>query len=165
MTPGDEPGYSLRMPRIAAVLALVAAQALSGCGDPAGPADELARNRERWRAAGFGAYEFGFRRFCFCSDVAVRPVQIRVADGAVASVIDLAGEPVDSLDIARYFTVTIDSLFGVVEHAIEVHAYRLSVRYNAQFGYPELILVDYDAATADEELGFSAGLLVPFSSP
>jgi hypothetical protein len=38
------------------------------------------------------------------------------------------------------------------------------VRYNAQFGYPEQILVDYDAATADEELGFSAGLLVPFST-
>ena len=91
-------------------------------------------------------------------------MQIRVEAGAVASVIDLAGEPVDSLDIARYFTITIDSLFGVVEHAIDAHAYRLSVRYNAQFGYPEQILVDYDAATADEELGFSAGLLVPFST-
>jgi hypothetical protein len=153
------------MPRTAAVLALVAAHALSGCGDPAGPADELARNRARWAAEGFGTYEFGFRRFCFCPDEALAPVQIEVAGSAVVAVIDALGQPVDSLAVARYFTITIDSLFGVVEHAIEVHAYRLSVRYNAQFGYPELILVDYDAATADEELGFSASLLVPFSIP
>lgn len=147
-----------------AVATLVAALVFAGCNDPAGPADDLAINRARWRAQGLEQYEFVFRRACFCMAEAVEPVQIRVESGAVVAVIDTLGQPVDSLSVARYFTITIDSLFGVVEHAIAVHAHVLSVRYHPEFGYPESIGIDYDAATADEELGLSAGLLVPFSA-
>lgn len=152
------------MNRAPALPLLCAALALGACDDPTGPVVDLARHRAQWLTQGLATYEFGLRRFCFCLDEALQPVQIRVEAGAVASVIDLAGQPIDSLDVARYFTITVDSLFGVVEHAIAVRAYRLSVRYNPQFGYPELILIDYDAATADEELGFSASLLVPLST-
>ena len=153
------------MTRTPAVLPLLAILAFAGCSDPTGPAGALALNREKWRAHGPIDYEFVFRRSCFCPEEAIGPVQIRVAAGAVTSVIDTLGQPVDSLDVARYFTVTIDSLFGVVEHAIAVHAHRLTVRYHPTLGYPESIAIDYDAATVDEEIGLSAGLLIPFSVP
>jgi len=144
--------------------AVLAALAIVGCGEPTGLAGALALNWERWRAQGYADYEFIFRRSCFCPEEAIGPVQIRVAAGAVTSVIDTLGQPVDSLDVARYFTITIDSLFGVVEHAIAVDAHRLAVRYHPELGYPESIVIDYDAATVDEEIGLSAGLLIPFSS-
>jgi hypothetical protein len=150
-------------PRIAS--ALLAALVLAGCGDSTAPADDLARNRERWGAQGLEEYEFVFRRLCYCPLEATEPVQIQVAAGAVAAVIDTLGQPVDSLSVARYFTITIDSLFGVVEHAIDVDAYRLSVRYHPEFGYPDSIVIDYDAATVDEEIILTAGLLIPFSNP
>lgn len=150
-------------PRIAS--ALLAALVLAGCGDSTAPADDLARNRERWGAQGLEQYEFVFRRLCYCPLEATEPVQIQVAAGAVGAVIDTLGQSVDSLAVARYFTVTIDSLFGVVEHAIAVDAHRLTVRYDPEFGYPESIAVDYDAATVDEEMLLSAHLLIPFSIP
>lgn len=139
------------------------AAALVACGDSTGPADDLARNRALWQAEGSADYEFGFQRLCYCPEEAVRPVQVRVTAGAVVSVIDAQGQPVDSLAVTRWFTITIDSLFGVVEHAIAVDAYRLTVRYHPEFGYPESIAVDYDAATVDEEMLYSAHLLIPFS--
>lgn len=145
-----------------AVPGLLAA-ALVACGDSTGPADDLARNRALWEAEGTADYEFTFQRLCFCPEEAVALVQIQVTAGAVVSVIDALGQPVDSLSVARYFTITIDSLFGVVERAIAVDAYRLTVRYDPEFGYPESIAVDYDAATVDEEMLYSAHLLIPFS--
>ena len=146
-----------------AVPVLLAALALAGCGEPTGPADALARNRARWRAQGSADYEFVFRRLCFCPIEAIGPVQIRVDAGAVAAVIDTLGQPVDSLDAARYFTITIDSLFGVVEHAIALGAHQLAVSYHPTLGYPESIVIDYDAATVDEELRLDAALLIPFT--
>jgi hypothetical protein len=146
-------------------LLTVLAAALVACGDATGPADDLARNRALWQAEGSADYEFGFQRLCYCPEEAVRPVQIRVTADAVVSVIDALGQPVDSLDVARYFTITIDSLFGVVEHAIAVDAHRLTVRYDPELGYPESIAIDYDAATVDEEMLLSAHLLIPFSIP
>ena len=153
------------MNRSPAVLPWLAALALCACADPVGPAGDLARARERWLAQGLEEYEFVFQRACYCPLEAIGPVQIRIAAGAVTSVIDTLGQPVDSLDVARYFTITIDSLFGVVSHAIAVDAHRLVVRYHPELGYPESIAIDYDAATVDEEIGLSAGLLIPFSAP
>jgi hypothetical protein len=137
---------------------------LVACGNPTGAADDLARNRARWQAQGLSDYEFSFKRSCFCDRAAIAPVQILVAEGAVAGVIDTLGQPVDSLDVARYFTVTIDSLFGVVQHAITVGADRLAVRYHPEFGYPESIAIDYLAGAVDEELSLQAALLVPLST-
>jgi hypothetical protein len=131
---------------------LLAAAALSGCGDPTGPAAELAHNRDLWHEQALADYEFLLRRACYCLSEALEPVQVRVEAGAVAAVIDTLGQPVDSLYAALFYTITIDSLFGVVERAIDVHAHQISVRYHPQFGYPESIFIDYDAATADEEM-------------
>ena len=164
MTRGARAGYTAMMTRSRSLLTVLAA-ALAACGDSTGPADDLARNRALWQAEGSADYEFGFQRFCFCPEEAVRHVQIRVTAGAVVSVIDAQGQPVDSLAAARWFTFTIDSLFGVVEHAIAVDAHRLTVRYDPEFGYPESIAVDYDAATVDEEMLYSAHLLIPLSIP
>lgn len=151
------------MTRIPAISAVLAAAALSGCADPTGPAAALAHHRDLWNAQALADYEFVLRRACFCLSEALEPVQVRVEAGAVAAVIDTLGQPVDSLHAALFYTITIDSLFGVVEHAIDVHAHQISVHYHPQFGYPESIFIDYDAATADEEMGYSAALLVPLS--
>jgi len=152
------------MNRFHAVPGVLAAVALVASGEPTGPAGALALNRERWRARGSADYEFAFQRYCFCDRAALAPVQIRVAGGAVAAVIDTLGQPVDSAGVAWFFTITIDSLFGVVDHAIAVGAHELDVRYHPTLGYPESIVIDYDAATVDEELRLEAALLVPFTA-
>lgn len=163
MTPERLRGYSSVMARTVAVPVVAVALMLASCSDAAGPANALALNRAKWEEHGPADYEYMFRRACFCPVDAVGPVQIHVAAGGVVSVIDTLGQPVDPRDIARYFTITVDSLFGVVEHAIDVRADELDVRYHPDLGYPESIVVDYDAGTIDEELALTAGLLLPFS--
>lgn len=144
-------------------LTIPGAVALLACGEATGPADDLARNRARWEARGYVDYEFAFQRSCFCDRAAVSPVQIRVDAGAVAAVIDTLGQPVDSLDVARYFTITIDSLFDIVAGAIDHPAHRLTVRYHEEFGYPEWIAIDWIGNAVDDEVMYEAGLLLPFS--
>ena len=151
------------MNRPRTVTAVLAAITLAACGEPTGPADDLARNRARWEAQGYVDYEFVFQRLCYCDDAAVAPVQIRVEDGAVAGVIDTLGQPVDSLEVAWYFTITIDSLFDIVESAIARPAHRLTVQYHEEFGYPERIAIDWIGDAVDDEVTYEAGLLLPFS--
>lgn len=143
-----------------AVLAL--SIGLAACSDAAGPATTLAENRARWRALGVSDYGFRFHRMCFCEPPALEPVRIRVSRGAVVAVYDSLGQAIDSLGVALHFTVTIDSLFGVVDHAIAMGAARLDVRYHPSFGYPERIAIDYFGDAVDDEIGLEADSLILF---
>lgn len=131
---------------------------IGACGDPTGSPEPLAlaKNRAQWDSQRITSYAFDFQRSCFCLLEAVLPVRIRVTDGQVVAVTDSAGQPVDPNDVALYYTVTVDSLFGIVAHAIATDAHLLAVRYHPQLGYPESVAIDYVAPAVDDEVSYSA---------
>ena len=143
--------------------ALALAVALTaGCSDAVGPGTTLAENRAKWLALGVSDYGFVFHRLCFCEPAALEPVRIRVSQGAVVAVYDSLGQAIDSLGVALHFTVTIDSLFDVVDRAIAMGVARLDVRYHPSFGYPQHIGIDYLSDAVDDEIDLEADSLVLF---
>ena len=152
----------LTLPAGRAALLAGAVLLAAGCDDPVAPSVALWLNQEKWEQQGPSDYQFEFQRLCFCLPEATIPVRITVDQGNVAAVVRIpGGEPVDSADVARFFDITVDSLFGVVGHAIAVRADHLTVEYHPVYGYPTDITIDYDVQTADEEVALDARLLTP----
>jgi hypothetical protein len=74
-----------------------------------------------------------------------------VRDGAIVRVWDgRTGEPVPPDRYRWYFTV--DDLFAKIERAIADGVYQLQADYHPILGYPTMLVIDYDAQRADEEL-------------
>jgi len=123
---------------------------------------ELVSNLRRWKDVEPSEYTFQFQRSCFCAPVATQAVRIFVQDGQVVDVRRVSdGQQPPQQEIDDLFTITIDSLFGIVSHAIEVHAAHLDVVYDPRRGYPLHAQIDYVATAADEELSFTAAFISP----
>ena len=60
-------------------------------------------------------------------------------------------------DAAQYYTIP--GLFNLIQDAIDTGAYSLEAQYDAEFGYPTEVFIDYVSNIADEERGFSASNL------
>jgi hypothetical protein len=133
----------------------------AGCGDSTGPSPiELARNRAKWSTLGPASYTFEFQRQCYCLLEAIRLVRISVQEGVVGNVSDAAtGESIPPAEVDQYFRITIDSLFGWVAAARQ-NAAELDVEFDATFGYPRDVWIDYLEDAIDDEVGFTARLLV-----
>lgn len=141
------------------VMLLVATVSLSACTVITGPDDEwdreqrdLSRARRLWSAQGIDDYEYVVRRDCFCvmGGVAVRVVVQNHL--VVAREIDLSGVPVPSS--AAYLYPSIDGLFGILQEAIDDRADEITARYDASYGFPTDLWIDYDRRMADEEEGY-----------
>ncbi len=134
---------------------------LAGClFGPDGTSDELSSNRNRWESQGWDSYEYWYQNTCFCPVEYVEPVTVLVRGGRVISARVVATGvyvPAESLD--RYKTV--DQAFALVDDAIRRGAARVDVSYDAAFGYPTKVFIDYSAATADEEKGLAIRDLRP----
>lgn len=119
---------------------------------------ELTRNRQRWIAAGLHDYVFDYQRLCFCAPESTEPVRISVRQDAVVAVTRQSdGQPVD----AKYGWPRVDALFDDIQGRLDQHVARITVDYDATYGYPRSIVVDVAAMTADDEYSHTAGNLRP----
>jgi hypothetical protein len=123
----------------------------AGCGLITGNDDEdsaLDRAELRWSGSGVQDYQIVVQNLCFCGYI--RPVRITVRFGAVVSRVDAeTGEPVPTYgenvrDIA--------GLFDLIRDAIAQDAHSLDVKYDATYGFPTLITIDYIRNAIDDEL-------------
>lgn len=123
----------------------------AGCGSITGNDEEdsaLRRAEQRWSRAGVQDYQVVVQNLCFCGYT--RPVRITVRFGAVVSRVDAeTGEPVPTYgenvrDIA--------GLFDLIRDAIAQDAHELDVTYDATYGFPTLITIDYIRNAVDDEL-------------
>ncbi len=145
------------VPRL--LFALLAGASLSACTIITGPDDEwdreqrdLSRARRLWSSQGIDDYEFVVRRDCYCALGGV-VVRVVVQDHLVVSrEIDLTGVAVPSS--MAYLYPSIEGLFGVLQGAIDDRADEVTVRYDASFGFPTDLWIDYDRRMADEEEGY-----------
>ena len=135
---------------------------LVSCGDLAGPTVDFITNKARWDRVGPATYTYVFQRQCFCGGESIQQVRITVSGNQVTAVVRVAdGQSVPPEQVNQFFRVTIDSLFGLVGHAIDDDAHDVDVTYDPRWGYPTAAFIDYEANTADEEQGFTAALQTP----
>ncbi|MGQ0714973.1 MAG: DUF6174 domain-containing protein [Gemmatimonadaceae bacterium] len=129
-----------------ALIALVACET-----DPLEPLG-LVRAHARWVRANVDSYEITVRRLCFCGFV--DPVRVTVSGGVIVSRVNIrTGEPVpaniDELfpDVPGLFTIVVDAR----ENAADVHT-----EYDAAYGFPTVISIDWRASVADDEIAYVA---------
>lgn len=117
--------------------------------------------RQRWEVLELKDYDYQYQRQCFCLFDYVRPMAVRVRDGAVVSVVyaDEEGGPVAEKIAAD--VPTVDGLFDLLREGVDGNAASLRATYDEERGYPLEAFIDYDLRIADEELGFIASNLVP----
>ncbi|MEH2331162.1 DUF6174 domain-containing protein [Nostoc sp.] len=108
-------------------------------------------NKLLWERANIYNYRITVSNSCFCIPDARGPVVIQVRNGQTTSITSVAtGKPVNPEFFQKYDTIP--ELFNVIQDAIKRKASNLDVEYNAKFGYPTKINIDYDSQIADEEI-------------
>jgi hypothetical protein len=154
-------------------LALVAA-----CSSPSSPkstpglmpavgsaSTQLAAARHRWQAARPTHYRYILSRSCECLSESTRPVVVVVNRSSGTDVVESVNYVDTGAPAGQYASayVSVDALFDVIADAIARHAATVRVAYDAAYGYPRSIFIDYDVQMADDERGYTASGLAPVS--
>lgn len=145
-------------PAFLAAVPLAVMALLSGCSD-LGPdenqlAKDIALHREIWEGKRPSAYTYEVLRGCNCSEEGQGPVWVRVQGTTVLSrVYSASGEPVPST-LAGVFP-SVDGLFDLLEEAVRVDAWSISVSWHPERGYPISLFVDYEGSSINDEVGYT----------
>jgi hypothetical protein len=138
-----------------AVPALLLA-ALAGCnlGDDDGfQRRKLAEARTLWDRKDVASYSYLLELQCFCAPASqLEPVVVTVRNGAVTSVKYEDGTSAPGAVFGAYDTV--EELFDMIEDAIDRDADMLQVGYDAVYGFPNVINVDYESGGTEQKLLF-----------
>jgi len=152
------------MPRQRATLMAVAALALGAgaCGllepDPwRSRQAELDVNRSVWEDAAITEYTYELKRMCYCGLAGA--LNVTVADHAVVAATRVDGQRIAPQDL--HVVETVDDLFDVVQRAIDERAFRYTVEYDPELGYPTLVDLDPIREAIDEEVRYEASGLEP----
>ncbi len=132
--------------------------ALTACS--ATPASALAGNRQKWEAKNITHYRFNLAIGCFCPFSDIMPLSIEIQDGQVVSMVDNQGQPVTDFKETFDRYNSIEKLFATLDAAENATAEnggadKVTVTYNAEFGYPESVYIDYIEMATDDEIGFT----------
>jgi hypothetical protein len=141
------------MKKIGIYLALLAIL-LSACTPRSRP--DLERSRAQWQAAGISHYRFQLNVMCFCPFGQQMPLTVEVLDGQVVSMIYKDGTPVPESERPAFTAyATIDDLFASTEDALQ-RADQIDVKYDAVYGFPAEVKIDFIKNAMDDELALSA---------
>jgi len=122
----------------------------SACSPLAG--SELARNRDKWRAAGIDHYRFDLSVLCFCPFSAQMPLSVEVMGGKVVSMAYNDGTPVPESERSAFSAyATIDALFAYTEDAVR-QADEIQITYDPIYGFPSQAQIDFVKNAVDDEL-------------
>ncbi|HVD06048.1 MAG TPA: DUF6174 domain-containing protein, partial [Gemmatimonadaceae bacterium] len=132
-----------------------AAVTVGACDGPTAPERKLQAARLKWEHTRPAAYTYTVALYCFCPQEGSGPVIVSVRDGVVESRTYVNSGAAVAPTYADYFP-TIDGLFEVIEDARRQGAYAINVTYDPARGFPVVISIDYERATADDELTYRA---------
>lgn len=114
---------------------------------------QLQLARQRWASQHLSNYRYVVQVGCFCPAEVTEPTRIEVRNDAPVAITNLrTGQPDPSpsfQDIA-----TIDQLFVVIQHALTRGADDIKVQYDATYGYPHSIMVDFHRNATDDEISY-----------
>jgi len=109
---------------------------------------DLVEARARWNAQRITDYTFTLQRLCFCGET--RPMRVTVRNGEVQSVVPV-GELLPLPGPVAEWYPSITGLFDIVADAIAMPAGSIEARYDAVYGFPLEIAIDYWINVADDE--------------
>ncbi|MEW5830116.1 MAG: DUF6174 domain-containing protein [Chloroflexota bacterium] len=137
------------------VFLLIVALLLAACGTGG---SEFDRQRAAWDGQAVTHYRFTVAVLCFCPFANV-PVTYEVLDGQVvnASVgpeVDLGGGTLEQVTSMTAEFDTVEKLFAYVERALN-EADKVEVTYDASYGFPSQVSVDWIELAVDDELAFT----------
>lgn len=119
---------------------------------------ELSRNQQKWQDANITHYRFNLNISCFCAFRDQMPLIIEVRDGQIVHMAAVDGTLVLDTDQNYEFYAphaTIDLLFAEINSAINEGADSVTVTYDATYGFPTEIAIDFSQEMADEEMYYS----------
>lgn len=135
--------------------------ALSGCGALLiwmGCDGGTSTHRDLWEKKKSENYRYEFRWDCYCA-FNQEWVEIFVQGDDIVRVENLeTGAPhVEGIGEAKNSYVTIDSLFNLIDATESGAADDVAATYDAYNGFPVDVIIDYDANSIDDEIGFAIG--------
>ena len=116
----------------------------------------LIENKKRWKDAQTKNYSFVVKKSCFCPYE--ENIQISVDNEKVIESKYIPSNISINIDKKQK---TIDGYFNIIEEAINENVYALSVNYDALYGYPKVISINYDEQMVDEEISYSLTHFTP----
>ena len=136
------------------VAVVTATLSLSSCDGVTSPHSELELARTRWAERGPSDYSMTIQRYCFCGPGITQPATVTVSRGVIVSRVYVAtGDTVPAGVADAYGDVA--SLFAFIQSAIDEGAYKVDVQYDADFGFPRTITIDWNKNAADDEVSVS----------
>jgi uncharacterized protein DUF6174 len=135
---------------------------LTACNSPligSGEEDDLRDQRRKWVQLAISDYTYEFQRSCFCGGP-VRPLQIRVHDDSVVSVIAIeTGRPPEFLP--ANWAGTIDDVFTEIQRLFDQGADEVELDFDSSFHFPSRARVDRIRNAIDDELMLQLSNLQP----
>jgi len=130
---------------------LILALTLSACG---GTKSEMQTNLDKWNAANVNHYTFELTISCFCAFRSIMPVMVEVKDGQIVSMTDVNGNPVEGANAENISeAASIDKLFEIASKNLS-EAEEIQVTYDAQYGFPTAINIDFIKLAVDDEISY-----------
>jgi hypothetical protein len=121
--------------------------------------EELAKAEMRWKSTGFTFYAITQTHGCFCVLGGV-PVQLIVRGDSVVSAYNTR----DSIELPaeqRQYYLSVPRLFAQIHDAQARHAATLDMRFDATYGYPTHVYIDYSTQIADDEISYDNSAFQP----
>ena len=150
------------MKKLLLVVLAIVLSACAGAANAGEPKSEVEQAREKWQSANISHYRFNVHISCFCVFVENMPLVVEVKDGEVVSMEFATGNEIDPQLLPlfeRY--VTIDRLFDGLESGFDFEgddqgpADKVTVEYDATYGFPTKIDIDFVEEAIDDELYLS----------
>jgi uncharacterized protein DUF6174 len=120
---------------------------------------EVSRNQQKWNGANVTHYRFELNIGCFCVFRSRMPLTVEVSKGEVVSITGSDGTVIGKTDANyEYYSkyATIDRLFTELEADLGGEADEVTVTYDATYGFPSTINIDFIKDAVDDELYLSA---------
>jgi len=136
------------------LLFIVIALALAACS--MGSQTEIERNKAKWQDATISHYRFNLFVGCFCAFSEDMPLTVEVQDGEVVSMKSQSGNEIDAPNrefLQKY--ATIDRIFAELDTDINGAADEVIVTYDATYGFPEQVNIDFVKEAIDDELALT----------
>jgi hypothetical protein len=135
-------------PALLLILCLWPACSLLGDDD----LSDFQQQRSQWERQGLSNYAYTLNVACFCPYLGPVRVDVRADSVYRAMLVDTGLEIADP---DSFNIKTIDGLFEVLERALK-EADEVEVDYDAQYGFPTLISIDYYKDAVDDEISYRA---------
>ena len=136
---------------IVMALVLTACSAFAGAS---GNQSEIEQNKEKWQDANISHYRYNLHLSCFCAFVENMPLVIEVQDGEVVSMEYQNGNEIDPAIRQDLFEkyATIDRIFAELEADLNGAADKVTIEYDATYGFPTRADIDFIEEAIDDEL-------------